>query len=360
MCILQFQEYTFPPSQELEQRVNYLQRVINEPLDSSSEIVILGLANKEWALFSYSFSSYAMTSLALRDTAYKQRAAQIIKSAIDKVLDEIISGHFGAENIVLHKDSVPPYSVLYLGHLNLMLGCYRLIAQDGSYNNLHDAVSRSLYTRYKEATILNLESYPQSIWVPDNTVALASLKIHSSVTGSSYGSMCNEWIEHAKKNLVDKKTGLLCSTIDPKTGKMLEEPRGSMLGWSIMFIYQFNDVFAADQYRKYKESFSRDIGVLRLFRERYDRWETGSGDIDSGPLFLGFSIPANQFALCGSIMSGDYHTAKKLERLITIGTQRIMTNNEMKYTTIFPRINISPMAEALMLFSLTATQWTAK
>ena len=80
--------------QELEQRVKYLQRVINEPLDSSSEIVILGLANKEWALFSYSFSSYAMTSLALRDTAYKQRAAQIIKSAIDKVLDEIISGHF--------------------------------------------------------------------------------------------------------------------------------------------------------------------------------------------------------------------------------------------------------------------------
>lgn len=137
----------------------------------------------------------------------------------------------------------------------------------------------------------------------------------------------------------------------------MEGSRGSMLGWSIMFIYQFDSEFATNLYQNYKTHFSQDFLIFRLFKERYGNNETNNGDIDSGPVFLGYSIPANEFALGGSILSGDYKTARKLERLIDFGTSKIEKNNELKYNVRFINMNISPMAEALVLNSLTITKW---
>jgi hypothetical protein len=241
-----------------------------------------------------------------------------------------------------------------------MLGCYRLLSNDSTFNSINDKISESLYYRYKASSIRNLESYPSSIWIADNTVALASLKLNSINTNSHYASVCTDWVKYAREHYIDLKTGVLCSTIDPKTGKKLEEPRGSMLGWSIMFIFQFDENFAIEQYNNYRQFFSYDIIILRLFKERYTSWNTNIGDIDSGPIFLGFSIPANEFALGGSILAKDFGTTKKLERLIDIGTEIIIKHDELRYRTNFYDLNISPMAEAIVLYSLTITKWENK
>ena len=82
--------------------------------------------------------------------------------------------------------------------------------------------------------------------------------------------------------------------------------------------------------------------------------------MDSGPLFIGYSIPANEFALSNAVLAGDYKTARKLQRLIDFGTTEVGKNNELKYRTRFTEINISPMAEALVLYSLTMINWDKK
>ena len=187
---------------------------------------------------------------------------------------------------------------------------------------------------------------------------MASLKLHSTNTGSNYETVCIKWIDFAKAHYLDKKTGVLFSTIDPESGKALEEPRGSMLGWSIMFIYQFDSDYAVKLYKNYKKHFSKNYLVFRVFKERYKNNKTNIGDIDSGPLVLGFSIPANEFALGDAVLARDFKTADKLMRLINFGTKRIKKNNELKYKVKFVDMAISPMAEALVLYSLTMTRWT--
>jgi hypothetical protein len=360
IAILQLQIYHFPEPDVIRKRVNYLQRIVNEPLKPGSSILALGNENYEWMLFSYSFSSYAMTNLAIHDPTYRNQAVKIIKTSIERALEPIIYSSFGINDSLFKSDSIPGYSVLYLGHLNLMLGCYRLISKDTIYDCLNDKISKSLFQRYSKSEFLNLESYPLAIWIPDNTVALASLKMHSLNTGSDYESICNKWVEYARQHYIDKETGVLFSTIDSKTGQALEEPRGSMLGWSIMFIYQFDSNFSKELYQNFKNNFSCNYLIFRLFKERNKSMNSNVGDLDSGPLFLGYSIPANEFALSNSILSGDYKTAKKIERLIDFGTTEVGKNNELKYRTKFTEINISPMAEALVLYSLTIINWDRK
>lgn len=357
IVILQFQTYKYPDVENIDKRINYLERVINQPLNGNSEVIRLGYENPEFTLFTYAYSTYASTNLAIKDSTYKQRVVPLIKESILKVLDSKITSPYNIDSTFTLMDSIPDYSVLYLGHLNLMMGCYRLLSEDSIFNTLNDKISKSLFRRYNETEFFNLESYPSSIWIPDNSVAIASLKLHSTNTNSNYSSACTDWVNYLKQHHIEKETGVLYSTIDSKNGKAIEEPRGSMLGWSILFIYQFDSQFAIELYNNYKKDFSNDFLVFRLFRERSQNRDTSIGDIDSGPIFLGYSIPANQFALGASILSGDYKTAKKLERLINFGTSQIEDNNEFKYNVKFTEMNISPMAEALVLNSLTIIKW---
>ncbi len=354
---IQAQTFKYPDDKELKQRVNYLARVVNEPLEENYEIYELGYESSEFMLFTYSFSSYALTSIALKDKSYRKKATEIIGRSIVHVLNQEIYSTYGIPKSPFFMDTIPDYSVLYLGHLNLMLGCYRLISGDDRFNTLNDKISQSLHSRYSNTECMNLESYSGSIWVPDNTVALASLKLYSENTGNNFDAICSEWVAYSKSHFIDKKTGVLYSTINPRTGQAEEEPRGSMLGWSIMFIYQFDEVFANELYLNYKKHFSNNRFGFKLFQERHDSRKTSGGDIDSGPIIRGYSIPANEFALSNAILAKDYKTARKLERLIKIGTKTIIENNELRYELKFADITISPMAEALVLHSITIRKW---
>ena len=224
-----------PPSAgEIDKRIHYLERIIFEDLDSNSEIVQLGYVNYEWMLFSYSYSTFALANLSKQDSSLTKKVIPIIKEAITKVMQEPIYSPYNIDMETLDSDSIPEYSVLYLGHLNLMLGTYRQLSTDTTFNQLNDRISASLYQRYSNSNFLSLESYPSSIWIPDNTVAISSLHLHSKITGSLYQSIVDSWIDFTRNNYVEPHTGTLYSMINPENGTPFEEPRGSMLGWSIM------------------------------------------------------------------------------------------------------------------------------
>lgn len=347
----------YPKKKEITKRVNYLERIIREPWSVDSEVFKIGEHNHEWMLFSYSFSSFALTNIALRDSCMKGKASSLIKTAITRSMHPWITSNYDVDSSLLQYNYFPDYSVLYLGHLNLMLGCYRMLSEDSSFNGLNDRISASLAERYKQCPYHNLDSYPGGVWIPDNAVAITSLKMHAHNTGSSHDSVSDMWIHYVKENYIDAETGLLYSTVNSANGKPQEEPRGSMLGWSLMFIQQLDSAFAHQQYVKYKKQFSKNCLIFRLYRERKDDKSTDMGDIDSGPLFYGFSIPANQFVLSTALFIEDYPTARKIRRLINFGTKTKRKNNQLHYEIRFVDYQISPMAEALVLFSLTTTSW---
>ncbi|WP_052733030.1 hypothetical protein [Hymenobacter terrenus] len=355
LTALSFQSYRYPAPAELRKKAHYLERVIRMPSSDSSALAKVSELSPEWALFSLSFSVYAFTNMAARDTTFRAEAARYTELAIQETLTEEISW------FARTADSPPSGldtagSVLYLGHLNLMLGCHRLLNPASRYAALHDTLSRILYGRYRRAPSHCLQSYPGLTWVPDNTVALASLNLHSQLTGSSYGQYCQQWLAYARQHLTDRRTGLLVSR--PGTAATpAEEPRGSMLGWSIFFLYRFAPTYAAEQYRLYQQHCSTNLGIVRLYKERAGSWATTTGDIDSGPLLLGFSIPANAFAFGDAVAQQDWRNAQRLRRVIAIGSREEETAQEIHYGVRFVNLPVSPLAEALLLHAETMTPW---
>ena len=344
--------YHYPAPAALRQKAHYLERIISSPEGEAPELAALG--NAEWSLFSMSYSVYAFTNMAQRDSSFRPEAARYTALAIQKMLTGTIAQAFRNPDAAVAADSVT--SVLYLGHLNLMLGCHRLLDPASPYKILHDSLSASLHRRLAAAPNHCLESYPGGVWVPDNTVALASLQLHSDLTGSPYHAFCQQWAAYARQHLTDSTTGLLLSK--PRTRHQeAEEPRGSHLGWSICFLYRFVPALAAEQHQRYQQHFSANFGVIRLYRERIGSYETSEGDIDSGPLILGYSIPANAFAFGNAVAVQDWRNAQRLRRVVSFGSREIETPEEIHYGVRFVDLSVSPLAEALLLNAETMTPW---
>ena len=358
VIIANMQVYKHPDQHEIRQKVNYLSRMVNTPFAENLDMIRLKEQNPEWLLFSLSFTTFAMTNIAFRDTNFKAEAVSIIDKAIQKAVSDTIYKYYFQDRYPFYPVIDTTGSVLYFGHLNMILGCYRLLTGDGKYNDLNDRISASLNKRFSESGCL--ESYPGKIWIADNTVALASLKIHSDVTGSEYKNACDEWETLAKAKYTSRKTGLLCSTVDPVNALPIEETRGSGIGWSILFIYRFDTTYARELYKNYTAKFSTNLGLIRIYKEKFRNYGTGTGDIDSGPVLFGCSIPANAFAFGDAVAMNDFRKAKQLERLISLGRNTIIRNNEISYQTRWVDMPVSPLAEALFLYFETMTKWELK
>ncbi|QJX49345.1 hypothetical protein HMJ29_19830 [Hymenobacter taeanensis] len=124
-----------------------------------------------------------------------------------------------------------------------------------------------------------------------------------------------------------------------------------MVGWSIWFLSRFDPAFAQEQYARYQQHFSTNLGLVRLYRERAGNYTSSYGDLDSGPLILGYSIPANAFAFADAVALGDLRNARRLQRLIGLGRREIETPTELHYGVRFVDLAVSPLAEALLLYS---------
>jgi len=241
-----------------------------------------------------------------------------------------------------------PSSVLYLGHLNLMLGCHRQLVPNSPYQHLHDSLSAALAARYQQEPAGNLASYPYRRWLPDNTVALAPLALHSQLTGSPHAEVARRWVATAKAKWLDPETGLLASQVDAQ-GRPTEQPRGCSVGRSIWFIARFDTAFARQQYQRYQAAHSTNLSVVRLYREQPGDYRTGAGDVDSGPLILGYGIPATAFA--DAVALRDYRNAQRLRRIVSLGSREIRDGAELRDGVRLVDLEVNPLSEALLLWA---------
>jgi hypothetical protein len=331
-------------------RLNYLERVIREGAAPNTDLGKLTQVNPEWGLFTLSFSTYALANLAAQQPDLRPEAAATVAQAIQVALTDPIREPFEPQVPGEAAEPALPGSVLYLGHLNLMLGCHRQLVPNSPYRHLHDSLSAALAARYQQEPSGNLPSYPGRRWLPDNTVALASLAQHSRLTGSSHADAGSRWVARARRAWLDPKTGLLASMVDA-AGRPSEEPRGSHLGWSIWFLAQVDAAFARQQYALYQQHHSTNLGALRLYSEFADSYETGAGNVDSGPLILGYGIPATAFAFADAVALGDYRNAQRLRRVISLGSRDIRAGEELRYGVRLVNLDVNPLSEALLLWA---------
>ena len=148
-----------------------------------------------------------------------------------------------------------------------------------------------------------LPSYPGAVWPADTAPGVAALAIADSVFGGRYRPIIARWVEAVRQR------------VDPEYGAIPHAanggPRGESLALLSYVLVDVDPVLARHQYDVLRENFvSYTWGVpgVREYPHRVD----GHGDIDSGPIVLGFSGPATVVGAGAAIANGDEDLATAL------------------------------------------------
>ena len=258
----------------------------------------------EGDLFPYVMPAMAYTNVALRDPNRAAKAVKRVSQLIDLVLPEVVRKVRPPGRKLENLKTFNKHAT-YLGQLNVVLGCYRLIGGDGRYDKIHKQVSDILHQGLVKRKGRPLESYPHYSWSFDTIPCLLSLQLYDLHTGQPRSRQVTaSHLAWVKDNATGAKLRLPHSRINMVTGRGLVVPRGCDLSLRICMQWHIAPEYTRELYRNYVKSFWVDRGVLAGFAE----WPGGKSklaDTDSGPIILGVGMSATGLGLGAAIACGD-------------------------------------------------------
>lgn len=198
----------------------------------------------------------------------------------------------------------PEYGVFYAGWTNwLRGGVIALKHSEAAEIDEFTSSSVEIATAFRTARTPFLPSYPGQAWPVDSVVAIASLSLYDALVAPRFGRIETNWVAAAKSKL-DPATGLLPHQVAPEqTGA-----RATSQSMILRFLTDIDPAFARAQYEIFRDKFVADVGV-----REYPKGVAGKGDVDSGPLLLGISLPATVVAMGAARVQHD-PLADKLAR----------------------------------------------
>ena len=320
---------------DLLQRKNFLvSKIMVEPRKLLSEMPSgIGFQFQgEWALYSCSMLTEALSNLAELYPETKDEAIvtidsliKIVKSPELRLYDKIRWGEDPIES--LDGDSS---HVSYLSHLAWMIGNYRRIGGVHKYNQLHDSVCETMNRRILQSPLLNIPTYPKEpVYVPDMMVAIVALSDYSALNNGKYSSTVTGWINRAKSEWIDAKTGLLVSFLD-NNGQIEAPIKGSYSALNCYYLTKIDSVFAKEQYDRLKTHFRQSFPASGI-KEYHDRACRFGMDIDAGPIILNLSPSGTAFAIGSATYFSDTIFRKSLLRMAEIAGHTIKWNDKRHY-----------------------------
>ncbi|MHC4524772.1 MAG: linalool dehydratase/isomerase domain-containing protein, partial [Planctomycetota bacterium] len=260
--------------------------------------------NPEWDFMFRTYSVLSFSNLALHDPQKKQGYLNIIDSIVEDTLS--LEHKYGFKYFLLgygqgNRWKIRPARSLFIdGEIALMLGARCLVESNKAYEKELSRRVEIIIDSMNKSTDLCAESYPDECWVFCNTIALAAIKISDQLNETDHSGFISQWITNAKKQLIDKKTGLLRSafTLDGTPTSSAKGPEGSSIWMSCHMLQLIDKEFAQDQYKKAKKELLGSILGFGYSREWPVSYQ-GAADIDSGPVvpFLNASPSASGLAI---------------------------------------------------------------
>ena len=306
---------------------------------------------REWLIGTNSMFAAALTNIAFIYPQTREEALEIVRELINNMLDDEARQF---EKLFWGEDALDSLSgdngnIGYLGHLNWMLGAYKFLGGDASFDDLHDNISAALYRRLNDSPGLCLKTFPYGLlFVPDNVVVVASLANYARLHDGKYQDVVTRWVEHARENWLDPELKLLSFHLDENC---LQVPgvRGSGVGWNSFYLPFIDEQFAAEQFTQIKKHFVQDI-VITGIRE-FPGGVSGRGDFGSGPVLFGLSTSGTGFGMAGA---GHANDAELLDKLLWTGELAgfsVEWNGERHYL-------VAPLVgEAIILAMKTLRVW---
>lgn len=185
-----------------------------------------------------------------------------------------------------------PYGSFYNGWSSYVLGSKLSLEQKEKRSK--EEIEQFREQCAKIANAIREKTYPVSYsggaWPADVMVCVASLALHDKLFESEYKGVIHDWISEVRKH-VDSK-GMIPHSVYPDDGTVKEDARGSSLALMLIFLKDIDPELAEEQFKFFKDNFVNTRLGLTGIRE-YAKGESGSGDVDSGPVILGFGGAAS-------------------------------------------------------------------
>lgn len=346
---------------EIVHRANYLTSMVcTSPQDLLNEMPS-GIGEQfqgEWALYTCSMTSAALANIAVLYPQNKELAIKFIGQIIDIAMSEEIREY---DRLRWREDPMDGIygnlsHISYYSHLAWMISRYKQIGGDGKYDGLYHTLCRSMNRRIRQSPIMNLPTYPgESIYIPDMLVAIVALNNYASQYNGEYSSTVKFWIERAKKEWIDKETGLLASfLVQNGNGAMIEPPvKGSYSALNCYYLSLIDTEFAKEQYECLKKNFKQTFPFVGL-KEYHNRTCWFGMDIDAGPIIFNLSPSGTGFVIGAATSLEDMEFRNQLLKTAEIGGSTVTWFGKSHYLLA----NVALVGEAIILAMRTSAPQT--
>ncbi len=266
-------------------------------------------------------------SWVLYGLANAQLAAQLEEThperpwLIQNALESITQLESKAGSSIFPIELKPPYGAFYNGWLLYLQGqTIRAIGVSKTNQALLERFERgcqALATEFEQSQAPFLQSYTYLAWAADNAIAIGALGIHDQILKPKFKNTIQNWVQKVKP-LLEPPLRTLAHRSDYLSGKTDETSRGSSLAMMILALAHADPAFAKTQYEALREHFfATPLGIPAILE--YPRGSSGNGDVDSGPIILGFSGPSIIVGMGAAIAMNDLQTAKVLNGFVETG-----------------------------------------
>ena len=346
---------------EIIRRANYLTSMVcTTPQDLLNEMPS-GIGEQfqgEWALYTCSMTSAALANIAILYPQNNELSIKFIGQIIDLAMSEEIREY---DRLRWREDPMDGIygnlsHISYYSHLAWMISRYKQIGGDGKYDGLYHTLCKSMNRRIRQSPIMNLPTYPgESIYLPDMLVAIVALNNYASQYNGEYSSTVKLWIERAKKEWIDKETGLLASfLVQNGNSAMIEPPvKGSYSALNCYYLSLIDTEFAKEQYECLKKNFKQTFPFVGL-KEYHNRTCWFGMDIDAGPIIFNLSPSGTGFVIGAATSLEDMEFRNQLLKTAEIGGSTVTWFGKSHYLLA----NVALVGEAIILAMRTSAPQT--
>jgi hypothetical protein len=260
----------------------------------------------EWLLGTYQMAAIGFAQIALARPDTRARNASRMAHCIERLLAQEVRSFdreaWGEDAL----DGLPGGRghAGYLGYINLVLSLHRLLDRTSRFAGLNDRITAALVRRVETSPTLLVETYPGELYPIDNTPLMASVALHSRAVNESQGALLRRWATRVRRDYVDHETGLLFQAVD-RLGLPKDHPRGSGTLLSSYFLSFFDQDLSHELYRSARRELASSLLGFGLMREFPRHQKSERGDIDSGPIIMGYSVSATGFSLGAARVNSD-------------------------------------------------------
>ncbi|MCP4807560.1 MAG: hypothetical protein GY913_15235 [Proteobacteria bacterium] len=272
--------------------------------------------NAEWDFMARTFLVLSLANLAVAEPENEARYLGMIDALIADTL--AAEAEHGQEHFLM------PYgrnggwegsgrSIFVDGEIALMITARRTVASDRWEVEATDRV-QILVDELEAAPEGLVESYPDEGWTFCHSMALAAIRLHDHAQGTDHSELVDRWVENARRNLIDRDTGLLVSSFE-RDGDWMDGPEGSTIWLTAVNLRLLHPELAQSQYDHARTELGGTLLGMGYAREWPASW-VGHIDVDSGPIVPGIdaSPSSSGFALLASAAFDDAGWNRQLVR----------------------------------------------